>query len=176
MQWTTSFPPFHPKVILFRPNLNFIKLATFRPIVSAVGTPNHKLAKFLLHFLTPSTANEYTMIHSFHFAEGICQHNPDWHMASLDVDFLFTNILLHEIIDICIDNLYNGNQNPSNIPKHDFSNLFNTATKESFFMFTNKYYKRANGAAMGSLLGPALAYIFALVYVSFWKYLASRLP
>ena len=38
-----------------------------------------------------------------------------------------------EIMDACIDNLYNGNENPPNVAKHDFFNLLNIATKESFF-------------------------------------------
>ena len=41
----------------------------FCPILSAIGTPTYKLTKFLLKFLTPSTANEFTVIDSFHFAE-----------------------------------------------------------------------------------------------------------
>ena len=48
-------------------------LRTFCPILSAIDTPTYKLAKFLLKFLTPSTANEYAVIDSFHFAEEICQ-------------------------------------------------------------------------------------------------------
>ena len=53
-------------------------------------------------------------------------------MASLDIDSLFTNILLDETIEICVDKLYNNNENPPNIPKHDFYNLLNIVTKESF--------------------------------------------
>ena len=90
----------------------------FRPILSAIGTPTYNLAKFLLKFLTPSTANEFTVIDSFHFAEEICQQDSNLHMASLDVDSLFTNIPLEETIDIWVDNLYNDNENPPNIPKH----------------------------------------------------------
>ena len=78
----------------------------FRPILSASGTPTCNLAKFLLKFLTPSTANEFTAIDSFHFAEEISQQDSNLHMASLDVDFLFTNIPLEETIDICVGNLY----------------------------------------------------------------------
>ena len=44
-------------------------------------------------------------------------------MANLNVDSLFTNIPLEETIDICVDNLYNDNENPPDIPKHDFRNL-----------------------------------------------------
>ena len=81
-------------------------------------------------------------------------------MASLDVDSLFTNIPLEKTIDIFVDNLYNDNQNTPNIPKHDFRNLLNVVTQETFFMFNNKYYKQVDGVAMGSPLGPALPNIF----------------
>ena len=89
-------------------------------------------------------------------------------MASLDVNSLFTNIPLQETIDICVDNLYNDNENPPNIPKHNFCNLLNIATKETFFMFNNKYYKQVDGVAMGSPLGPALANIFMCSFESKW--------
>ena len=129
----------------------------FCPILSAIGTPTYNLAKFLLKFLTPSTANEFTAIDSFHFAEEICQQDSNLHMASLDINSLFANIPLEETIDICVDNLYNDNENLPNIPKHNFRNLLNIATKETFFMSNNKYYKQVDGVAMGSPLGPALA-------------------
>ena len=90
------------------------------------------------------------------------------HIASLDIDSLFTNIPLDETIDICVDNLYNDNENTPNIPKHDFRNLLNIATKESFFLFNNKYYKQVDGVAMGSPLGPALANIFMCSFESKW--------
>ena len=70
------------------------------------------------------------------------------------------NIPLQETINICVDNLYNDNENPPNIPKHDLHDWLNIATKETFFIFNSKYYKQVDGVAMGSLLGPALANIF----------------
>ena len=66
----------------------------FRPIFSAIGTPTYKLAKCLMKFLTPSTANEFTVFDSFHFDEEICQQDSSLQMASVDVDSLFTNIPL----------------------------------------------------------------------------------
>ena len=47
-------------------------------------------------------------------------------------------------------------------------NLLNIATKETFFMFNNKYYKQLDGVAMGSPLGPALANIFMCSFESKW--------
>ena len=104
----------------------------------------------------------------FHFAEEICQQDFNLHMASLDIDSLFTNIPLDESIDICADKLYNDNENPPNIPRHNFCNLLNIAIKETFFMFNNKYYKQVDGVAMGSPLGPALANIFMCSFESKW--------
>ena len=131
-----------------------------------IGTPTYKLAKFLLKLLAPSTAKQFTVIDSFHFGEKIFQHNSNIHMASLDVDSLFANILLEETIDSCADNLYNDNENLPNIPKHNFRNLLNITTKETFFMFNNKYYKQVDGVAMGSPLGPASANIFMCSFES----------
>ena len=51
------------------------EIPPFRPILSAIGTPTYKLAKFLLPFLMPLTQNEYTVTDLFHFAEEICKHD-----------------------------------------------------------------------------------------------------
>ena len=40
----------------------------FQFVLTAIGT---RKAKFLLQFLTPSAANEYTVTDSFHFVEDI---------------------------------------------------------------------------------------------------------
>ena len=76
-------------------------------------------------------------------------------MATLSADYLFANIPLEEICDICFDNLYSGIENHPNIPKHDCCNLLNIATKGTFFMFKNKYYKQVDTVAMEFPLGPA---------------------
>ena len=94
-------------------------------------------------FLTPSTANEYAVIDSFHLAEGICLQDPSLHMTSLDVDSLFTKIPPDKTIAT-------------------------KATNESFFMLNNKYYKQVDCAAMGSPLGLALANIFMCSFESKW--------
>ena len=118
------------------------------------------LGKILLKLLSSSRTNEYTVIDSFHFGEEICQQDSNLHMASLDDDSLFTNILLNGAINFCVDNLYNDNENTPNISKHYFRNLLNIATKESFFLVNKKYYKQVDGAAVGSALGATLSNIF----------------
>ena len=88
-------------------------LPHFRPILSVILSPTYKLAKFLLPFLTPLTENQHTATDSLQFAEEIRKQDPNLYMASLDVDSLFANIPLDETIDICIDSLYNDNENTS---------------------------------------------------------------
>ena len=63
---------------------------TFRPVLSAVGTPIYKLAKFLVSKLS-ITFNEFTVKDSFAFSQEIVPQNNKLFMGSLDVDSLFTN-------------------------------------------------------------------------------------
>ena len=44
-------------------------IPTFRPILSAIGTPTYKLAKFCDKLLKPITTNEYTIKDLFSFAK-----------------------------------------------------------------------------------------------------------
>ena len=67
-------------------------LSPFRPIISAIGTPTYKLPKFLVPVLSDITQNEFTVKGSFTFVDEILAQNSDLHIASLDVDALFTNI------------------------------------------------------------------------------------
>ena len=78
----------------------------FRPILSAIGTPTYKLAKFLVPVLSDVTQNEFIIKDSFTFVDEILTQNSDLYMASLDVDALFTNISLDETIDICIKKFF----------------------------------------------------------------------
>ena len=73
----------------------------FRPILSAIGAPSYKLAKFLVPKLSSITFNEFTVKDSFAFAEEIVHQDGKLFTGSLDVDSLFTNIPLKETINIC---------------------------------------------------------------------------
>ena len=54
----------------------------FRPILSDIGTPTYKLAKFLVPLLAPLTSNEYTIKDSFPFAEELLSFDSNLVMAS----------------------------------------------------------------------------------------------
>ena len=89
-------------------------------------------------------------------------------MASLDVEGLFTNILLEETIDICTNLLFSDKNKAHSLEKEEFRTLLTLATKESLILFDGCYYQQIDGVAMGSLLGPSFANIFLCFYEGNW--------
>ena len=74
----------------------------FRPILSASGTPTYKLAKFLLKFLTPSTANEFIVTFTGGFSFSLtCE----------------TNFKAVNFLDVAL-NLATGKYQPYNKPQN----------------------------------------------------------
>ena len=137
---------------------------SFRPILSAIGTPTYKLSKFFIPLLTPLTSNEYTIEDSFSFAEELSNDGSNLAMTSFDVELLFTNIPLQGTIDLCVDLLFNDKPNIDRFTKTDFHKLLTVTLSESLILFNNGYYKQIDGVAMGSPLGPTFANIFLSYY------------
>ena len=52
------------------------------------------------------TTNEYTTKNSFTFAEQLQSFDSKFVMDNFDIESLFTNIPLQEIIDFCVENLF----------------------------------------------------------------------
>ena len=57
----------------------------FCPILSTIGTPTYKLAKFLVPILSPLTSNKFSVHDSFSFADEVSSFCLDHFMASHDV-------------------------------------------------------------------------------------------
>ena len=70
----------------------------FCPIMSAIGTPTYKLAKFFVPLLEPLTYNQYTIKDTFSFCEELKHVNMNLIMASFDVESHFINIPLQQTI------------------------------------------------------------------------------
>ena len=81
------------------------RIESFRPILSAVGTPTYKLAKFCYQSLKPLTNNEYIIKDPFSFAKEVLEFNSSLFMANFDIKSLFTNIPLTETLSLCVENL-----------------------------------------------------------------------
>ena len=70
------------------------------------------------------------------------------------------NIPLNKTINIWIDCIHYDNNDPPQVPKDNFCNLYNIISKESFLTTANKCHKNLDGEAMGLSLDPALTNIF----------------
>ena len=139
-----------------------------RPILSAIGTPTYKLAKFLVPILEPLTTNECTVKDSFTFAEELQSFDSKLVMASFDTESLFTNIPLKETIDLCVENLFQDRAHVHSLPKDSFRELLTRTMSESLILFDQQFYKQHDGVAMGSQLGPTLANVFLSYHEKIW--------
>ncbi|XP_057290203.1 uncharacterized protein LOC130612883 [Hydractinia symbiolongicarpus] len=124
----------------------------FRPILSAIGIPVYKLAKFFVPVLSNVTKNEYTVHDSFSFAEDIIQQDGSLYMASLDIDSLFTNIPLNETIEICTNLVFDQCDRCQGLTRSEFKSLLELATKESYFIFNDKIYQQIDGTEKNNKL------------------------
>ena len=134
--------------------------------MSAIGTFNYKLAKFLVPIFQPLTCNQYTVQSSFPFVNEITQLtlSHDAVMVSFDVPSLFTNIPLDETVNIILDNHFSGTDEVQVencvFSKPQFKKLHEFAVKSDHFIINNHLYGQTDEVAMGSPSGPSFANIF----------------
>ena len=82
-------------------------------------------------------------------------------MVSFDVTSLFTNIPLHETINILLDKLFdNDTALFHGFNKDSFKKLLEIAVQDTHFLFNDKVFKQIDGVSMGSPLGPIMANAF----------------
>ena len=89
-------------------------------------------------------------------------------MGSQDVASLFTIIPHEETIDICANTIFENIERVEGLTKIEFKELLSLATKESYFIFTEKVYQQVDGVAMGSPLGSILTNAFLVYFEKNW--------
>jgi len=141
-----------------------------RPIISAIGTFNYNVAKFLVKIITPLTTNEYTIENSFSFIKEISALKPlrPVTMASFDIESLFTNVPLKETTDIITNKTASSLLNLYGLNKTIYKKLLDIAAHNSVFSFNDSIYTQIDGVAMGSPLGPCYANTFLCHHEQAW--------
>ena len=137
-----------------------------RPVNSMIGTPEYHLAKWLDLFIKPFIPNEYSINSTKNFIDKLKGHRfrTSDICVSFDVESLFTNVPLSEVINHIADTLFaRGNPFPTpqekkakRLSKPIFIKLMALCT-EGIFLYNNAVYQQIDGCAMGSPLGPTLA-------------------
>ena len=131
-----------------------------RPIVSSIGAFNYNLTQFLCYLFSLLVSNDYSC-KDIYFVFQINNANLSGKfLLSYNVTSRFTNILLHETIDLAINLISNHNPN-LNITKNEIKKLFLFATSQTHFIFNCKFYKQIDGVAIGSPFDP--------LFFSYWQ-------
>ena len=112
----------------------------FRPILSAIGTPTYKLAKFFVPLLVPLTYNQYTIKDSFSFCEELKHFTTNLTMASFDVESLFTDIPLQETIELCVQKLFEDKHYIDSLSKDSFREMLTVTVTSLLFDVIYKRY------------------------------------
>ena len=126
-----------------------------RPILSATGTYNFMLAKWLDEKLKPISTNEFTISDPLRFSEELRKKEiiDDEILVSYDVSSLFTNVPVDETIEILVEKVFhrewfNSNYNLA-LKESDLRVLLNIAVKNQLFQLDGKLYEQIDGVAMG---------------------------
>ncbi|CAF3925006.1 unnamed protein product [Rotaria sp. Silwood1] len=100
------------------------------------------------------------------FVKGLAdiELDQDDHVASLDIQDLYTNIPVNKAIDIALKRL-DESKKLDNLPstKTDIKDLF-LALKNSYCQFNSKFYKQKTGLPIGNTLSPILADLYVDEY------------
>ena len=133
-----------------------------RLVVSMIGTPEYKLAKYMDNLIKPHIPRTYLLKSTADFIKRLKQFpcNNSYRIVSFDVVSLFTNVPLSETIELIINRLC-ADGNPYVIPfdKDVFRKLMFMVT-QGLLMQKDKIYKQIDCVTMGSCLGPTLANFF----------------
>ena len=83
----------------------------------------HLFAKFLVPILSCLTINKFTEKDYFLFGKEIAEQGSSFYMGSLGVDLLFANIPFEEVINFCIESLFDQNDIAEGLNKSEFKEL-----------------------------------------------------
>ena len=145
-------------------------ILSMRPILSATGTYNFKLARWLDCRLKPLVQNRFMVQDTFNFVKILQQLRiaPTDFLASFDVVSLFTNVPLEETIDYLVEKAFKDDwfrkTHNVNLSAQQLRALLVAATRDQLFQFDGNLFEQFDGVAMGSPLGPLMANAFLCKY------------
>ncbi|XP_052738615.1 uncharacterized protein LOC128198277 [Bicyclus anynana] len=148
-----------------------------RPIVSQIDSPTYELAKHVSSVLQPLVGHTSSYVKdSRHFVRLLQDTNIEGHecMISFDVESLFTNVPIHDFMEVLKIKLQENN-----IPE-EYVTLTGHCLESSFFLYKGEYYLQIDGVAMGSPVAPVVANLWMEYFeelatssipiqVRFWK-------
>ena len=122
------------------------------------GSAYHKIARKVANWLSvveecqiqSSTRSIANSLNSLNLED-------DEVLISFDVSSLYTNVPVHEAIDVCTDFLFSGKYQKPPVSKETFKKLLKISTCDVLMLTHDGYYRQKDGLAMGSPPAPPLA-------------------
>ncbi|XP_055842472.1 uncharacterized protein LOC129909411 [Episyrphus balteatus] len=128
-----------------------------RPIVSQINSPCYLISKHLVDVFKPLVGgSEHHIKDSAHFVSilsGLRLENDEM-MVSFDVESLFTNVPVQEVLVIIRELISTAGINENYLPLLDF------CLSSGYFCFNGQFYLQKDGVAMGLPLAPLIADIW----------------
>ena len=135
-----------------------------RPIVSCIGSPTYRLAKYLARILTPlSGQNTYTVMHSTKLWNACKKSELDWRTpGQFDVTSLFIQVPIDEALEVVRARLTKDPTlvDRTCIPVPQLVELIKLCLRSTYFQFQNNFFEQIDGTPMGSPLSPIIANLF----------------
>ena len=103
-----------------------------------------KWAKYSVPLLKPFSSNNYAVKGSFDFTKDNTQQSSNFFMASFDVDSLFTNVPLNEIIEIRVNELFKSSQTASGFNRQKVLEMCSLTTKKKKRSFIRSKILQSN--------------------------------
>ena len=161
-KYTGIFTLLHPLMQLCTDNQKYIKLIihldpSYHPLVLTIIIFPNTCTKSLNRI---DQINHFLLFEFVKRIMGI-KDSANQIMVSFNVDNLYTNVPVHEAIEITLDMLFKNPNSPS-IPfnRSQFKQLLEHAVCNVPFRFLDRKFVRIDGVAIGSPLGPILADLF----------------
>ena len=138
---------------------------SLRPIVSSCGSVNYGVAKECTKILKPLVGKSPHHINSTHDFVEKSKHitlTPGECLISYDVSALFTSIPVDPALKVIMDLLEKDPTLKERIvlPMEDITLLLEFCLKNMYFSFQGQFYEQVEGATMGSLVIPIIAYLY----------------
>ncbi len=130
----------------------YIENVPLKTIVSAIGSPTHKLAKFIVKIISPISGNSKSYVKiSTHFVDII--NDPEINLCRLIYKSPHCPNRQHSEEDNKLDERTIFSPN-------DLCDLVELCVKFTYFCYQDQFYEQIEGVSMGSPLSPILANIF----------------
>ena len=129
-----------------------------RPVLSMPGSAYHRIAMKVSKWL--SVVDEckiQSSTQAIATSLGAVELDDDEVLVSFDVSSLYTNVPVHEAIDVCTNFLFSGKYETPPVSKETFKKLLTISTCDVLMLTHDGYYRQKDGLAMGSPPAPPLA-------------------